>query len=178
VHVRAGGNSLDDGTPVSDTIVERLAPHSFIRALIHDIDGNPLTRRTGDATPPHARNVSSKNATESASTADDTTCCNTTTPHHTDTPATPSPTNSNSAAPPATTNNPEHRPGARHRLATQADPAKHAAPCQAPRSNSVHHCTAAGAQAARSVTLAIVCYPTPPDCGTAGQPAIVACCCG
>jgi len=42
VHVRADGNSLDDGTPIAGTIVERIAPESFIRALIHDISGDPV----------------------------------------------------------------------------------------------------------------------------------------
>ncbi len=42
IHVRADGNTLDDGTPIPDTVVERIAPHSFIRALIHDADGKPI----------------------------------------------------------------------------------------------------------------------------------------
>ncbi len=42
VHVRADGNTLDDGTPIADTVVQRIAPTSFIRALIHDIDGKPI----------------------------------------------------------------------------------------------------------------------------------------
>ncbi len=42
VHVRADGNTLDDGTPIPDTVVERIAPTSFIRALIHDTDSRPI----------------------------------------------------------------------------------------------------------------------------------------
>ncbi len=42
IHVRADGNTLDDGTPIHDTVVERIAPASFIRALIHDADGKPI----------------------------------------------------------------------------------------------------------------------------------------
>ncbi len=42
VHVRGDGCALDDGTPVSETVVERIAPSSFLRALIHDADGNPV----------------------------------------------------------------------------------------------------------------------------------------
>ena len=42
VHVRSDGCTLDDGTPVTDSIVERLAPRSFIRALIHDAQGHPI----------------------------------------------------------------------------------------------------------------------------------------
>lgn len=42
VHVRADGCSLDDGTPIAGTIVERIAPLAFIRALIHDADSRPI----------------------------------------------------------------------------------------------------------------------------------------
>ena len=42
VHVRADGCSLDDGTPVADSVVERIAPHAFLRALIHDAESRPI----------------------------------------------------------------------------------------------------------------------------------------
>ncbi len=42
LHVRGDGNTLDDGTPVPDSTVAGLIPESFISALIHDSDGNPI----------------------------------------------------------------------------------------------------------------------------------------
>lgn len=42
VHVRGDGNSLDDGTPVPDSVVAKLIPTSFIRALIRDANANPI----------------------------------------------------------------------------------------------------------------------------------------
>ena len=47
VHVRGDGTSLDDGTPLPETVVERIAPMAFLRALIHDAAGRPInvTRR-------------------------------------------------------------------------------------------------------------------------------------
>ena len=42
VHVRGDGATLDDGTPVPETVVERIAPDSFLRALIHDAAGRPV----------------------------------------------------------------------------------------------------------------------------------------
>lgn len=42
IHVRGDGCSLDDGSPVSESVVERIAPTSFIRALIHDAQGRPI----------------------------------------------------------------------------------------------------------------------------------------
>ncbi len=42
LHVRGDGCTLDDGTPVADGVVERIAPESFIRALIHDADRRPV----------------------------------------------------------------------------------------------------------------------------------------
>ena len=42
VHVRGDGCTFDDGTPVTDTIVERLALTAFLRALVHDADGRPI----------------------------------------------------------------------------------------------------------------------------------------
>jgi Domain of unknown function (DUF222) len=42
LHVRGDGNTMDDGTPVPDSLIERVAPTSFLRALIHDADGRPI----------------------------------------------------------------------------------------------------------------------------------------
>jgi hypothetical protein len=42
LHVRADGCTLDDGTPIADSVVERLAPSSFLRALIHDAESRPI----------------------------------------------------------------------------------------------------------------------------------------
>jgi hypothetical protein len=33
---------LDDGTPVAGSVVERIAPVAFVRALIHDAEGKPI----------------------------------------------------------------------------------------------------------------------------------------
>ncbi len=42
VHVRADGCTLDDGSPIPGSVVERIAPSAFLRALIHDADGRPI----------------------------------------------------------------------------------------------------------------------------------------
>ena len=42
LHVRGDGCTLDDGTPIPQSILEHLAPHAFIRALIHDADSRPI----------------------------------------------------------------------------------------------------------------------------------------
>jgi len=42
IHVRADGCSLDDGTPIADSVVERIAPQSFLRVLIHDAESRPI----------------------------------------------------------------------------------------------------------------------------------------
>jgi hypothetical protein len=42
VHVRGDGCTLDDGTPIPDTVVERLARQAFLRALIHDAERRPI----------------------------------------------------------------------------------------------------------------------------------------
>ena len=42
VHVRGDGATLDDGTPIAQSVVERIAPDGFIRALIHDAAGRPI----------------------------------------------------------------------------------------------------------------------------------------
>jgi len=41
LHVRGDGCTLDDGTPIPGTVVERIAPTAFLRALIHDADSRP-----------------------------------------------------------------------------------------------------------------------------------------
>ncbi|MGI9611818.1 MAG: hypothetical protein ACR2QO_02835, partial [Acidimicrobiales bacterium] len=46
IHVRGDGCTLDDGTPIADTIVERIAPTSFVRALIHDAQARPVNAST------------------------------------------------------------------------------------------------------------------------------------
>jgi len=42
LHVRGDGCTLDDGTPITDTVIEQLAPTSFLRAMIHDAQGHPV----------------------------------------------------------------------------------------------------------------------------------------
>jgi hypothetical protein len=42
LHVRGDGCTLDDGTPIAETVVERLVPGSFLRALIHDANRRPV----------------------------------------------------------------------------------------------------------------------------------------
>ena len=42
VHVRGDGATLDDGTPLPMSAVARVAPVSFVRALIHDAEGRPI----------------------------------------------------------------------------------------------------------------------------------------
>ena len=42
VHVRGDGATFDDGTPLPISVVERIAPQAFIRALIHAADGRPV----------------------------------------------------------------------------------------------------------------------------------------
>ena len=42
LHVRGDGCSLDDGTPIAEGVVERLAPDAFLRALIHDANSRPI----------------------------------------------------------------------------------------------------------------------------------------
>jgi len=42
LHVRGDGCTFDDGTPVASTIVERIAPESFLRVLIHDAERRPI----------------------------------------------------------------------------------------------------------------------------------------
>jgi hypothetical protein len=42
MHVSSDGNTLNDGTPLSDSVVAKLVPESFIRVLIHDSHNNPI----------------------------------------------------------------------------------------------------------------------------------------
>jgi hypothetical protein len=42
LHVRGDGCTLDDGTPIPSSVVERIAPTAFIRALIHDAERRPI----------------------------------------------------------------------------------------------------------------------------------------
>ncbi|MEL7210871.1 MAG: DUF222 domain-containing protein, partial [Actinomycetota bacterium] len=42
LHVRGDGCTADDGTPIPGTVIERLAPTAFLRALIHDAEGRPV----------------------------------------------------------------------------------------------------------------------------------------
>lgn len=41
LHVRGDGCTLDDGSPIPGSVVERIAPESFLRALIHDAESKP-----------------------------------------------------------------------------------------------------------------------------------------
>lgn len=42
LHVRGDGCSLDDGTPIAGSVVERIAPASFLRVLLHDAERRPI----------------------------------------------------------------------------------------------------------------------------------------
>ena len=42
LHVRGDGATFDDGTPIPWTVLERIAPESFVRTLIHDAEGRPI----------------------------------------------------------------------------------------------------------------------------------------
>jgi hypothetical protein len=42
MHVRADGCTLDDGSPLADSVVERIAPEAFLRVLIHDAESHPI----------------------------------------------------------------------------------------------------------------------------------------
>ena len=42
LHVRADGCTLDDGTPIGGSIVERIADTSALRAMIHDAESHPI----------------------------------------------------------------------------------------------------------------------------------------
>jgi hypothetical protein len=59
LHVRGDGATLDDGTPLPISEVERIAPQAFIRALIHAADGRPVNaspkRRPSEHSPKTGR---------------------------------------------------------------------------------------------------------------------------
>lgn len=42
LHVRGDGCTLDDGSPIPGSVVERVAPPAFLRALIHNAEGHPI----------------------------------------------------------------------------------------------------------------------------------------
>lgn len=42
VHVRGDGNTFDDGTPIANSLIERLAPEAFWRVMIHNADRVPI----------------------------------------------------------------------------------------------------------------------------------------
>ncbi|MFN8036155.1 MAG: DUF222 domain-containing protein [Acidimicrobiia bacterium] len=42
LHVRGDGCAFDDGTPIASSVVERIAPESFLRVLVHDADSRPV----------------------------------------------------------------------------------------------------------------------------------------
>ena len=42
IHVRGDGCTLDDGTPIAASAVERLVPQAFVRVLIHDAERRPI----------------------------------------------------------------------------------------------------------------------------------------
>jgi len=42
LHLRADGATLNDGTPITGSAVERIAPTSFIRTMIHDAESHPI----------------------------------------------------------------------------------------------------------------------------------------
>jgi len=42
MHVRGDGCSLDDGTPIADSVIERIAPEAFLRVLIRDAESQPV----------------------------------------------------------------------------------------------------------------------------------------
>ena len=42
LHVRGDGCTLDDGTPIAGSVVERIAQTAFLRTLIHDAERRPI----------------------------------------------------------------------------------------------------------------------------------------
>ena len=54
LHIRAEGCTLDDGSPIEGSVVERVAPQAFLRVLIHDAESNPINA-SGRHRHPHAR---------------------------------------------------------------------------------------------------------------------------
>lgn len=62
IHVTGEGCRLDDRTPLTESAVARLLPHSFIRALIHDSKRRPIdaTNRRRLPTPRQKRLVKAR----------------------------------------------------------------------------------------------------------------------
>lgn len=42
LHVRGDGCTLDDGSPIPFSVIEKIAPDALLRALIHDARGRPV----------------------------------------------------------------------------------------------------------------------------------------
>ncbi len=42
IHVRSDGATLDDGTPLPLSVVDKIAPEAFVRALVHNTNGAPI----------------------------------------------------------------------------------------------------------------------------------------
>ena len=42
IHVRGDGCTFDDGTPIAESVVERLVHRAFLRVLIHDAERRPI----------------------------------------------------------------------------------------------------------------------------------------
>jgi hypothetical protein len=42
LHVRGDGCSLDDGTPIAGSVIERIASEALLRVLIHDANRRPI----------------------------------------------------------------------------------------------------------------------------------------
>jgi hypothetical protein len=54
MHVRGDGCTLDDGTPIAESVVERIAPDAFLRVMIHDAERRPINA-SGRHRHPNAR---------------------------------------------------------------------------------------------------------------------------
>ena len=42
LHIRGDGATTNDGTPIADTVIARIAPTAFLRVMIHDADSRPI----------------------------------------------------------------------------------------------------------------------------------------
>ena len=102
LHIRGDGCTLDDGTPLPGTVVERIAPEAFLRALIHDAGSRPVDASNKRRHPTTRQQRSCRNGTGPASTAASTPSSTTTMCPPTNRPTTPSRPSSNSGAPPVT----------------------------------------------------------------------------
>ena len=69
LHVRGDGCTLDDGTPIAGSVVERIAPSSFLRVLVHDAGPDRSTPQAVAVIPRNGNAVLSMNATGHVSTA-------------------------------------------------------------------------------------------------------------